>query len=299
MAEVSESAAAAKIAMAEISAAAAVIPAAWPIAQIVYFNQCDPQAMMTAAAKWLDMFDQLSMVKNDVDDARGQTTPAQWTGDDRASFEGYVDKYQTQLFMTQMVSITVGTTVMIVSGMLLILIIAYTVLSTILFAFAAFIVAAGATVVGAPAAASAMVTANTIAVEGGVLLRGLIKVIEGVSTAGAATIGLMLAGNVGARLGTGDVDALGDLLQATVDGTDNVVMGFLSKFERDFAGYGIHSTGRHVASPNGAGSLVYGAFTQSAPAGDDGEGNNVYGTGGIVDNAYSRGTDGEMDIWNH
>ncbi|MFD2767346.1 WXG100 family type VII secretion target [Micromonospora eburnea] len=298
MAQISSSAAAAKIALVEISIAAAVIPAAWPVAQIVYFNQCDPEAMMDVAGKWIELANQLGSAREGLDDAVGAVLPTQWSGEDRDAFDRHIRAYDIQVVGSQVVAVTVAVTLIAVGVALLCLVIAYTVVCTVLFAFAVFIAAAAATVVGAPAAASAEATANSFAASALALLKSLEATAEVIATGGAATVGAALAVDVGMQLGTGNTDVLKNLVQATIDGLDNVAVGFLSKWERDFVGYGIHNSGKHVAgSPNGPGSLMFGLLTQIAPAGDDGEGNTVFGPGGIVDNIWSLGFDG--DAWNH
>ncbi|HEX5543025.1 MAG TPA: hypothetical protein VFX60_15935 [Micromonospora sp.] len=292
----SSSAAAAKIALVEISVAAAVIPAAWPVAQIVYFNQCDPEARIATGLKWLEIYDTLGTAKGDLEAAVSELSPLQWTGDDRQAFGKHIVAYDVQLLGTQILAITVGLTLVYVGSVLLILVITYTIISTILAAFAVFIAAAGATVVGAPAAASAMATANTIAATSATVLRAVEKAAELAGVAGATAIGGAMAFDVGMQLGTGNTDVLGSLVKAAVDGYDNVLAGFLSKAERDFVGHGIYSSGRHAANPNGPGYLMYGLLTQVAPAGKDDDGNNTYGPSGVVDNLWNSFADG--DAWN-
>ncbi|MFG1880467.1 hypothetical protein [Micromonospora sp. NPDC049102] len=298
MANPSYPAAAAKIAMAEISVAASVIPAAWPIAQIVYFNQCDPEAIMRRGGDWLAMYDQLGTAHGNLDDALATLTPAQWSGKDRDAFGAHINAYGVQVVGTQVLTVTVGVTMLCVGAALLCLVVAYAVVSTILLAFATFIVAASATVVGAPAAASAEATAASFAASALSFLKGIETMAEAVATGGAAAIAGAASFDVGTHLGSGDVGVLKDLVQATVDGLDNVAAGFLSKWERDFVGYGIHSGARHaVGSPTGPGYLVYGGGTQVAPAGTDGDGDTVWGTSGVVDNLWSRLFGN--DAWNH
>ncbi|MEV4821191.1 hypothetical protein ACGFIE_28915 [Micromonospora sp. NPDC049275] len=298
MADPTYPAAAAKIAMAEISLAASVIPAAWPIAQIVYFNQCDPETIMRKGGDWLAMYDQLGTAHGNLDDAIATLTAAQWSGQDRDAFGAHINAYGTQVVGTQVLTVTVGVTMLCVGGVLLCLVVAYAVVSTILAVFAGFIAAASATVVGAPAAASALATANSFAASALTFLKGIETMAEAVATGGAAAIAGAAAFDVGAHLGSGDVGVLKDLVQATVDGLDNVAAGFLSKWERDFVGYGIHSGARHaVGSPTGPGYLVYGGGTQLAPAGTDGDGDTVWGTSGVVDNLWARLFGG--DAWNH
>ena len=185
-----------------------------------------------------------------------------------------------------------------VGYVLVLLVITYAVISTVLAVFAAFIAVAAATVVGSPAAASAMSTATSFATGAGKALNAIEKVADVVAKGGAAAIAAAGSFDVGMQLGSGNTDVLKNLVQATVDGLDNVAVGFLSKWERDFVGEGIYNRGKHVAgSPNGPGSLIFGGMTQYAPAGKDDDGDPAYGTGGVVDNIWSRFF-GE-DAWNH
>ncbi|MEU3453149.1 hypothetical protein ABZ671_06050 [Micromonospora sp. NPDC006766] len=288
----SSSAAAAKTAMAEITFAAAVIPAAWPVAQIVYMNQCDPESLIDISRKWMELYRQLDSVRQGLTDTVSAVSPEQWSGADRNAFGQHVQAYDVQVVCDQAVALLVCGTLICVASALLILVVAYVVVSTILFAFATFILAAAATVVGAPAAASAEATANSIAAEGLATLKSIEAIVETVSTVGAATIAAALAVDVRVQLSTGNTDVLKDLVQAAVDGLDNVAVGFLSKAERDFVGSKIVG-----GTPYGAGALLFGGGTQYVPAGEDDEGDPAYGTGGFVDNIWGHFF-GE-DAWNH
>ena len=165
MAETNASAAAAKVAMTEITVAAAVIPAAWPIARIVYMNQCDPETIMArGGGDWKAIADQLAPVPGKLDGAVSAVTAEQWSGDDRSAFEAHTKAYGAQVVGVEMLAVTVSVTMYAVGAILLCLVVAYTIISTILALLrAAFIVAAAATVVGAPLSASALASANSFA----------------------------------------------------------------------------------------------------------------------------------------
>ncbi|MEU8260125.1 hypothetical protein AB0C02_05830 [Micromonospora sp. NPDC048999] len=298
MAQISSSAAAAKAAMLEISIAAAVIPAAWPIAQLVYFNQCDPEQLFEVAKEWSALSDQLDSARQGLDNAVSTVTAAQWSGADRDAFGGHVQAYDVQVVGSQVVAVTVSVVLIAVGLVLFILVMVYTVVSTILLAFATFIAASAATGIGAPAAASAEATATSFATSALVELETIVAAADSLGVMGAAAIGGALSFDVGVQLGSGNTDVLKDLVKATFDGLDNVAAGFLSKAERDFAGHGIYNGGKHVAgSPFGPGSLIYGGMTQYAPSGTDKDGDPTFGTGGAVDNLW-KGLFGE-DAWNH
>ena len=298
MAKISHSAAAAKIAMVEISVASAVIPAAWPIARIVYFNQCDPEAIMEkGSVEWFKLTEQLAVAHHKLDSAVAGLPVEQWSGEDRRAFEAHTTAYGIQVIGIQVLAGVVSVAMLSVGVILLCLVVAYAVISSILAVWAAFIVLAGATVVGAAASASALASANSFAASAAGVLRGLETAVTVTANAGAGAIAGAAAIDVGAHLGSGGgVDALKDLVQAAVDGLDDAAAGFLSKMERDFAGYGIHSSGRHAASPNGPGELMYGLFTQTAPTGGNGDGEVSFGTSGVVDNIWQRVFDG--NAWN-
>jgi len=299
MAETTSSAAAAKLAMAEITAAAAAIPAAWPIARIVYMNQCDPETIMSrGGGDWMAIAEQLGTVPGKLDGAVSAVSAEQWSGEDRSAFEGHTKAYGVQVVAIQILATTVSVTMISVGVILLCLVVAYAIVSTILALWAAFILAAAATVVGAPVAASALASANSFAASALGVLQGIERAVNAAATAGAAAIAGAAAFDVGAHLGSGDTDVLKDLVHATIDGADDALAGFMSKLERDFAGYGIHTSGRHAASPNGPSELMYGLVTQTGPTvenGDgDGDGDVTFGTGGVVDNIWQRGFDGNI-----
>ncbi|MFU8852437.1 WXG100 family type VII secretion target [Micromonospora sp. SL1-18] len=279
----SNSALAAKAALVEITIACAVIPGAWPVAQIVYFNQCDPEAMLDASQEWMQLYRELEVARQCLDQSVSAVSAEQWSGADRDAFGEHVQKYDVQIVGSQVVAVAVSVGLICVAVVLLVLIVAYALFSTILCAFAVFIAAAAASIIGAPAAASAEATANSIAATAVTMLKTIEAAAEGAAIGAAAAITGALAFDVGVQLGSGNTDVLKDLVQATVDGLDNVAVGFLSKLERDFVGHGIYNGGRHVAgSPYGPGSLMYGGTTQYGPT-DDG-----YGTGGVVDNIWKR-----------
>ena len=162
MAETTSSAAAAKLAMAEITVAAATIPAAWPIARIVYMNQCDPETIMSrGGGDWMAIAEQLGTVPGKLDGAVSAVSAEQWSGEDRSAFEGHTKAYGVQVVAIQILATTVSVTMISVGVILLCLVVAYAIVSTILALWAAFILAAAATVVGAPVAASALASANS------------------------------------------------------------------------------------------------------------------------------------------
>ncbi|MFJ8581695.1 hypothetical protein [Micromonospora sp. NPDC093277] len=288
----SSSAAAAKAALLEITIACAVIPGAWPIAQIVYFNQCDPEAMLDASQEWMQVYRELEVARQCLDQAVSSVSAEQWAGADRDAFGKHVQAYDVQVVGSQVVAVAVSVGLICVAVVLLVLIVAYALISTILCAFAVFIAAAAASFIGAPAAASAEATANSIAASALGVLKTIEAAAEGAALGAAAAVTGALAFDVGVQLGSGNTDVLKDLVQASIDGIDNVLVGFLSKLERDFVGHGIYNGGKHVAgSPYGPGSLMYGGMTQYGPTGDG------YGTGGLVDNIWNRFFD--EDAINH
>lgn len=179
----SSSAAAAKVALVEITIACAVIPGAWPVAQIVYFNQCDPEAMLNAAQEWMQLYRELEVARQGLNDAVSAVSAEQWSGADRDAFGKHVQAYDVQLVGSQIVAVVVGTALVCVALVLLVLVITYAIFSTILCAFAVFIAAAGATVVGAPAAASAEATATSIAATALTTLKTIEAAAEGPASA--------------------------------------------------------------------------------------------------------------------
>nr|MDT0662205.1 hypothetical protein [Micromonospora sp. DSM 115978] len=211
---------AARMAMVEVSVAAAVIPSAWPVAQIVYFNQCDPQAIIRAGVDWLHLHDRL-------DDARAAPHPAN----------------ERRELRTRVVAVVVGVTLICVGTMLFLLVIAYTVVSTILAAFAHLVTTAAAGAASG-AAAAGLSTANSFAVSALSLLRHVEAVSSEIGKRGAAAISramtldaalldveasdlAVLDPEAAAGLPPGRGGTLRELAHATVDGSERILTGLL------------------------------------------------------------------------
>jgi hypothetical protein len=282
----------AKAALAEISLAVVAVPAAWPIASLVYRNQCDPELIMRVGTTWLKLSADVELARTSVNDAMRGLTRQQWHGADRDAFDKHVSAYGRELVGTEILAFIVGTALLVVGALLLAMVLAMFILATILAAFAAFIAIAAASVVGEGAAASAEATATEIAESGLEILESLEEAIETACSAASGAIDAAMGTDVGLQLSAGNTDVLHSLTQATIDGSDNVVAGFLSKFERDFVGSSIKGGAHSIPSP---GYLVYGTMTNDAPTKDD-QGKTSWGTGGIVDNIWQRVFHG--DAWN-
>ncbi|MDG4829214.1 hypothetical protein O7627_07825 [Solwaraspora sp. WMMD1047] len=204
---------AARTAMVEISVAAAVIPSAWPVAQIVYFHQCDPLAIIQAGVNWLDLHDRL-------DDARRSAGP------DRPGVR------------SQVVAVVVGVTLLCVGTMLFLLVVAYAVVSTILAAFAHQIATAAASA-AAGSAAACLSAANSFAASALTTLRHLESMASAIGKRGATAIARAMvldpeqAQATVERPTAAGMDALRELARATIDDSDRVVTNLLAGWARD------------------------------------------------------------------
>jgi hypothetical protein len=207
---------AARTAMVEISVAAAVIPSAWPVAQIVYFHQCDPLAIIRAGINWLDLHDRL-------DDARQNEEPG---GPDRSGVG------------SQVVAVVVGVTLLCVGTMLFLLVVAYAVVSTILAAFA-HLIATAAAGAAAGSAAACLSAANQFAASALTTLRHLESMASAIGKRGATAIARAMvldpeqAQAAIERPTAAGVDALRELARATIDDSDRVVTDLLAAWTRD------------------------------------------------------------------
>lgn len=286
MAGVTASAAAAKIALVEIGTAAAVFPAAIPVSAIVYINQCDPETIIKTGMEALELYDRLDTVVRDLDAAVSALPPEQWQGQDRVAFSEHVDKYRREILGLQVLAMLMGVALVTVGMILLVMVAAYAVISTILFGLAAAFLACAASVVGAPLAASIEGVANTVASTGNTILQTIDKVATFTAHGAAIEIGAAMVTDTGFQFAAGNTDVLGDLGRATVDGLDNALWGFASRLERDFIAGGIHPWGRYAAPQKNPGWMMYGTASNTDPY-TDSDGDTQYGRGGIVDRVKS------------
>src|SRR5262249_34539631 len=107
------------------------------------------------------------------------------------------------------------------------------VIAGILDAFAAAILAALASIIGAEAAPEIEAMACEFAESANATLTSMSAAMTVVEHTYAAAITAGIAGDVLGQLLSGNDEVLGDLKQSVIDGFDNVLRGSLSRLERD------------------------------------------------------------------
>ena len=131
-----------------ITAAACVIPDAWPIAGEAYKMQCDPGAMFEAGQAWLDSAAKIGEALQAAIDVNNSLGGTGWEGADYSAFTDKTADYIRQMMVSQVFSYTVGIAIIIAAITSFIVIVILTIMAAVLAIFAACIVAAMASVVG-------------------------------------------------------------------------------------------------------------------------------------------------------
>jgi hypothetical protein len=285
VANTDDSAIAAKLALAEITFASFVIPECVALAGLIFENQCDPELIIRTGLEWLSLVDQLDVAKTDLDGVIEQVTAEQWSGQDRTAFEGHIGKYEQELFGVQILSTLTGVGMMVTGVILYIFVVVALLFASALALLAATILVCAAAVVTEPAVPVLEGWAAAVVSAAGTVLNGLAEAAAMVANSAAGMITGSMAADVGVQLMSGNFDVGGDLLDATIDGLDNVLWGLAARVERDYTRDSIASTGRHAAPTPAGGWLLYGTGTQDTPYSDS-DGDTSYGPGGFVDHVH-------------
>ncbi|HEU5157520.1 MAG TPA: hypothetical protein VFU43_11030 [Streptosporangiaceae bacterium] len=218
-------------ALSATSAAAFVIPAAWPLVAEMFEDQCDPEAVLQAGLQWIEMAGDLGNADSTAKDLIHALPPEHWTGEDRQAFEAKMNEYSWQITFEQAYAYVVGAAMICLAVMLFLLIAAMVIIAAIM-AWHAVVV--GAAMVGLITAPAAVAEANAVAVQCFNTLDKIDNVEEAVARGLAGAIAAMMAVEVGAEMWNGNSAALGDLGGSLVDASDNIMWGTLSRLERDF-----------------------------------------------------------------
>lgn len=227
----STSSMAAAAALAATTGAAFVIPAAWPLVAEMFEDQCDPEAVMAAGLKWLELSGELGAAEGTTRGLAHGLGQDEWKGKDRTAFDHKIDEYGTRITFTKVTAFVVGIAMICLAIMLFLLIVAMVIIAAVMVWHAAVVLLAMAGVItgaGAEAAASAAAVSCFNALD------KIDKVEEAVALGLAAAITAMMGVNVGGQLLNGGDSALGDLGRGLLDAGDNVIWGTLSRLERDF-----------------------------------------------------------------
>jgi hypothetical protein len=221
------------------TAAACVIPAAWPVAGVMYGLQCDPGAMIEAGRNWSDMAGEFGKCSDELARLVNELTSDAWTGQDRDAFDARIADYNRQFTGAQVLAVAMATALIVIGLLLIVLILLMVAIGVVLGLFAAAILACLAGVVSAPAAAEIFVEGDAIALEAAEMLESCGTIIQTSSSIAAGVITAAMAGDVTIAAFNGDDHLTHDLLQSVLDSGDTVFWGTLAKAEQDFTGHGI------------------------------------------------------------
>lgn len=97
------------IAIAESSAAACVIPAAWPLVAMMGLGLSDPGQIEKAAGDWSDIAAHIDTIKTEMIRLRDSVPPEKWSAADRAEFHKVVTQYNQDLAEASHFVASVGT----------------------------------------------------------------------------------------------------------------------------------------------------------------------------------------------
>jgi hypothetical protein len=221
---------AAEAALAATTGAAFVIPAAWPLVAEMFEDQNDPEAILAAGLKWLDMAEKLGQADSTAKGVVQAVPESEWKGKDRKAFESSMDDYSWQITFEQYFGYVVGAATICLAVMLFVLIAVMVVIAAIMVFEAAVVVLA---MVGVITGVGAQAAADAMALNCFNVLDKVDTVEEKVAMGLAAGITAMMGVEVVGEMVKGNSDTLGDLGGALVDGADNIVWGTLSRLERD------------------------------------------------------------------
>jgi hypothetical protein len=229
----STSSIAAASALTAVTTAAFVIPGAWPLVAEMFEDQCDPEQILAAGLKWFDIVGELDQAKDTTAGLVRNLGQDEWKGKDRDAFDGKMSDYENQILFEQIMAGVVGAAMVILAVMLFILIIVMVVIAVIMLWQLAIVLATMAGIITSVATPAAIATASEVAVNCFNVLDKVDKVEEKIALGLAALIGASMATDVVGELFNGNDAVLGDLGNAFIDSSDNILWGTLSRIERD------------------------------------------------------------------
>ena len=219
-------------ALVECTAAAVVIPAAWPCVEMMATNQCDPGAIYDRGMQWLHLATDLGHAADALRNTAGRLSADSWTGDDRTPFDHKVGDEQNQLEVTRAFATVVGVCLIAVSIAMFALVVVMFVVATILAALAAAIVAVMAGVVTAPGAVMLEFEADIFAADAAAALEAADGAASVVANSCAAAVGAAMAGEYGGQLLNGNANIGREAVGAGASGMDDLIWGALSRLEQ-------------------------------------------------------------------
>ncbi len=213
------------------SFAACVIPVAWSCAGEMYKMASDPGAMFEAGQTWLSVAGKIGEAVTANEDLTNSIGGTGWRGSDYEAFTEKAADLSRQLMVSQVFAVTVGIALMTMAVALMVAAITMMIMGLVLAAQAVAILVAAASVVGFLGAVETLeFEAEIFAINCEAGLMTMDGTLSALSATLGASIGALLAGDVGAQLALGDSQALTDLTQASVDGLGTIATGLTAAF---------------------------------------------------------------------
>lgn len=254
----------AEVALGEIWAASTAFPEAWPLASLIYRNQCQPSKIVGAGETWIDLAGTLAKGTDAIGARTGRLPPSAWVGKDRQAFDAHVSDYVGQLYLDQVGALVVGGVTLAVGVLLAILVLCYFFVASVLAVLAVAYFAFLSTGVAAAAALNVQELALELIEWSNSSLTEFEETISQISKTGAVLIGTALAVDTVVQMTTGNVDVIKDLVQAAIYTGLDTATGMASKTEQNLTEKGIKAdnpTVKVASMGYGTGSTLAGSET--------------------------------------
>lgn len=163
------------------------------LSKLIYMDQCNPADIMAVGASWLQMAEKYLTAGHRLDDHVDGFAADAWEGDDRDKWQDHAEKVGVQLAAIGAFALEVGVTMMTIGAILAVLVTAYSLFATALFAMAvAYWAAMCVPVVGQGAAQAIRGAALSV---GGVGYT-IVKALDTAVTATAKVLAAFISGGM-------------------------------------------------------------------------------------------------------
>lgn len=160
------------------------------LSHLIYMNQCNPADIMAVGASWLQMAEKYLTAGNRLDDRVDGLEPDAWDGEDRNKWQDHAGKVSGQIVTIGAFALEVGIAMMTIGAILAVVVTAYSLFATALFAMAvAYWAAMCVPVVGQGAAQAIRGAAMSVGGVGYSIVKGLDTAVTVMAKQAAAFIG--------------------------------------------------------------------------------------------------------------
>ncbi|MDP9866930.1 MULTISPECIES: hypothetical protein [Streptosporangium] len=229
---------------AAVTLSALGVPAAWPFVGRMYVHQYDPQAFFDAAKTWLEVHDNVTTARQNVERLVDGAAVTAWRSEDGRAFQRRMDAYLADLRSIEIRAMVTALVLYTVGGALAAMIFFQCLVAAALAAVAAWVLVAAITPFSLAAAGASATQALTRLYAGYAKTEQLLDaLLHGCAGALATTI----TADVGYEALRGDSSALRDLGYATMAQGPLLIWGTANRIERDLTARalgGVHPAGR-------------------------------------------------------